>query len=669
MRIKGFLLFTASLCAFLSPALEPNQTMLQKVKMGEIKEAKASWWGFDATDATKYLQDAINSKVPKLVIDKMANTWNVTPLRLVSNQEIIFEEGARIAAKRGAFQMKGETLFTLKAVTNVTIRGKNTEVRMYRDDYAANPYDFSVIGTRDTFLIIGSKNITIDGLNLVQSGGNGFAINDLGGKRKLYSENITIRNCKITKSCRRGISIAGAKDVTIDSVEISDVAGNWPESGIALRTDDANHRLENISIINTRVSQTKGYGLEMSINGDYGEKTLPITATISKSTFTANDCGFHYSGSSPKQQFPKGIIVFSETVIEKARRHGIKFYQKPLASIRFRFDNCKLIECSQNGINNYTDIDLAAGRNIDPPVDGIAFNNLEIRQQHGKREWISKLEGNWVADDVKEITGKVRIFSTSAKKEITLDTLWRKASFPQKSKGVTPQKVAFTGNINEAVITDFAKGKSVPLSTIITKNRARYAFCVEKARTVKIKARYIPYNKKRSSTPIIVRKYGEEKVIAKADLPDFYENGSPDGTISFDLPAPGFYSMEVKQGYNGLLLTEADVPIAIDVTEGAQVCQGSECRVFFPPLRGKPFAAFVCGNVAFDICNASGVSQLKVEGLRDWSRYYGSAWAPKDIWSIKVAKTKNGGLGEYQIDLYGMQGFFFLSDKKFWRGK
>ncbi len=77
----------------------PDARKIAAVAKGSITEARASWWGFDPEDSTGALQAAISSGVPKLVVDKMAGPWIVTPITLVSNQEIIFAEGVVILAK------------------------------------------------------------------------------------------------------------------------------------------------------------------------------------------------------------------------------------------------------------------------------------------------------------------------------------------------------------------------------------------------------------------------------------------------------------------------------------------------------------------------------------------------------------------------------------------
>ena len=218
-------------------------------------------------------------------------------------------------------------------------------------------------------------------------------------------------------------------------------------------------------------------------------------------------------------------------------------------------------------------------------------------------------------------------------------------------------------------VTDTAKGEAVPLAPLKAKGNVRYAFYADKAGTVRFRARYLPLNKQRSSSPIVIRPYGEEKTVSQAYLPDFHEDGAGDRTLSFNVPAAGIYSMDVRPGYNAFMLTATDVPVALDVSDRDQLCLGSECTVFFTPPRGRPFAVFTCGSAAFDVLQPNGTSALKGDGGRDWSRFRGSSWGMNDLWSLALSKPKKGGLGEYHVDLTGMPGFFFLSNKKYWRVK
>ena len=119
-----------------SAICQVNQEMINRCLAGEIEEAHASWWGFNEEDSTEALQAAINSGAPKLIVENMGRPWIVRPLLLASNQEITFEEGCELLAKRGEYKGTNETLMTARDVENVVLRGEpGATFRMWKQDY------------------------------------------------------------------------------------------------------------------------------------------------------------------------------------------------------------------------------------------------------------------------------------------------------------------------------------------------------------------------------------------------------------------------------------------------------------------------------------------------------------------------------------------------------
>ncbi len=125
---------TLSLVAVLPVLGAVNEAAIAEVAAGQVKEAKASWWGYDPADATAALQAAINSGVPKLVVDKQAGPWIVDRMTLASNQEILFEDGVEVRAKRGAFTGTSDSLFAASQLENITLTGYGASLRMWRSD-------------------------------------------------------------------------------------------------------------------------------------------------------------------------------------------------------------------------------------------------------------------------------------------------------------------------------------------------------------------------------------------------------------------------------------------------------------------------------------------------------------------------------------------------------
>ncbi|MEA1950919.1 MAG: hypothetical protein U9N87_06010, partial [Planctomycetota bacterium] len=150
----------------------PDAKKIAAVADGTITEAKASWWGFNPEDSTAALQTAIDSGVSKLIVNKMAGPWIVTPISLVSDQEIVFEKGVEVLAKRGAFKGGGDSLFRASNKENITLSGYDATWRMWRDDYD-NPKLYKKAEWRMCLAIGGCTNVKILGLTLTESGGDG----------------------------------------------------------------------------------------------------------------------------------------------------------------------------------------------------------------------------------------------------------------------------------------------------------------------------------------------------------------------------------------------------------------------------------------------------------------------------------------------------------------
>ena len=98
-----------------------NPQAVADVAVGKQTEANAAWWGFDPEDSTKTLQAAIDSGAKRLIVPNMGKDWNVRPIRLAGNQELILEKGVVITAKRGEYRQKGDSVLTARDVSNLVI--------------------------------------------------------------------------------------------------------------------------------------------------------------------------------------------------------------------------------------------------------------------------------------------------------------------------------------------------------------------------------------------------------------------------------------------------------------------------------------------------------------------------------------------------------------------
>ena len=656
----------AFLFAFSTVYAAPRPDMVAKVKAGKVKEARVSWWGFNPDDSTAFVQAAIDSRVPRLILDGMANSWYVKPLRLVSNQEIVFEKGAKLAAKRGAFQNPGDILLTLSNLTNVTIRGNGGELRMFRDDYSAAPYDPAKIGSRHAIYIRSCGHITIDGLVIRQAGGDSINVNNHGGQYQLPSTDIRISGCTIRQSGRTGLAIGGVDGLTVENVRVDGSAGGWPKSGVSIVTDNTGHLVRKVVFHGCTIGDNENNGIEMRLNGTKPAKTFlpqPVDVLFEKCAVNGSGHGFEYGGTGPAGLFASGKIVFSGCTFTGVHRSAVKISRKPLSGPVIEFTDCVFENCSAQA-KPEPEIKLAAGNDDDLPVDGLHFRNVEFRRED-KFDWITKITGNWVAADIRDISGRVRTVVHTAKKDIQLGSMWCRQNFPPKSREPTPKR--FTFDPAAAIVSDLAPGEVVPLAPLPVRSSCRYVFYVDAPRQVVFRARYIPISKQRSPQPITVRKIGGNKDVASVYLPDFYEKGGGDGRLAFKISEAGFYTMSVHPGNNAFQLTKSAVPVAFDFNGGAKWFQGVETTVYITPSGGRHAAFFIAGYAALDLRKADNSVALKHEtGVYDWSRYMTQCFGIKNLWTLNIGKPKNGSLCDYQLDLVGIHEHIFLTPKKFW---
>jgi hypothetical protein len=130
----------------------------------------------------------------------MGNPWIVRPLQLCGDQELFIEPGVVILAKKGEFLGGGDSLMTASGVDNVVLRGHGATLRMHKTDYMAPPY--AKAEWRMGLALRGCQNISVEGLRIESSGGDGVYIDGGGGKRR-FCKDVTIRNVTCYDNHRR----------------------------------------------------------------------------------------------------------------------------------------------------------------------------------------------------------------------------------------------------------------------------------------------------------------------------------------------------------------------------------------------------------------------------------------------------------------------------------
>ena len=237
-----------------SPA---NQKAIEDVRASRCKVARAAWWGFQPQESTRALQAAINSGAEKVIVEKMDGPWIVNKIDLAGNQELVFEKGAVVVAKKGAFHGPTDSLFSAWNKANIKLTGYGATLKMHRADYASRQY--SKAEWRHVLNFHGCTNVTVCGLTLAESGGDGIFL--ASGRDHEPCKNVLIKDVVCDRNYRLGIAVINAENLLVENCLLKNAAGTPPAAGIDLEPDLPYERLVNCVIRNCRMENNQGYGL------------------------------------------------------------------------------------------------------------------------------------------------------------------------------------------------------------------------------------------------------------------------------------------------------------------------------------------------------------------------------------------------------------------------
>ena len=330
-----------------------NLEAITDVQSGKSTVANAAWWGFDPQDATDALQEAIDSGARRVIVPNMRSDWIIRPIKLASNQELIFERGTIVSAKRGEYRGKGDSMFTAQDVENLTIRGHGATIRMWKQDYI-NGLVLEQFGWnrwygqypkaewRMTLSIRGSKNVNVYGLTLKDSGGDGIYID--GGKELRYSENVLLRDIVCENHYRQGISVISAENLTVENSTFNNTWGTPPSSGVDIEPDLSEQRIKNVVFSGCHFIDNCGDGIEVFLAFTNNE-TEDVTLRF-EDCYISSQHGTGIRVSKIGDNGPDGYVEFNNCTVENTVGYGVKIQEKSLKGAHVKLKNCRIINAA-----------------------------------------------------------------------------------------------------------------------------------------------------------------------------------------------------------------------------------------------------------------------------------------------------------------------------------
>ena len=240
-----------------------------------------------------------------MIVDNLGKPWIVDPITLASDQELFFEKGTEVLAKKGSFKGTSDSLFRAFLKKNITLTGYGATLRMRRSDYAGPPYKKGE--WRHVLDLRSCSNVRIYGLTLAESGGDGIYLGTANGS--VPNRDILIKAVVCDKNYRQGISVINAENLLIEDCVLSNTAGTAPAAGIDFEPNAAGERLTHCTLRRCVSQNNAGGGYFVAIPG--------LTAASSPVSL-----GFERCRSTGDQQ--AAVLVDTGNSPKKAVRGGIE---------------------------------------------------------------------------------------------------------------------------------------------------------------------------------------------------------------------------------------------------------------------------------------------------------------------------------------------------------
>ena len=615
---------------------------------------KVSDFGYDAADSTEFIRAALASGAKRVVLDRQAGPWYTLPLKMPSNVEFVLEPGVELVAKRGEYKGLRDYLLELPSCTNVTIRGgEGSTLRMWKKDYQGPDYKHGE--WRYALRIHKCKNVLVEGLTIVESGGDGIGVT---------GTDITIRNCVCDRNHRQGMSVFNVRNLLVENCVFSNTQGTPPQAGVDIEPDSAGERLENVVFRNCKSFGNAGAGFEaylvqlrksscpvsisfencsawgnrrscatLSCSRDLGVEPVGGTMRYVGCNFASSDAG---SGCVSLSSIPKGAVdvVFRDTVLSNATDR---------IAVRV-------------GV-----ADPLQGR-----PDGIDFGNLEVRGV-GTNGWFA-CNGTGVGG-VENVKGEVTLVGRDgSRKTVKIDDRWIGENLPEFDNGRPLPRRRGLPDLADVVVEDSAPGELADVEPLTVLSKTPLVFFADKPGECRFVFRQVIAvpGLSPSDKPLVIEPVGKGR---KRSVP---LAGTGPVEYTFKAPKRGFYRILMPKWRSRLRVDKSSVPLAVDV---------SDKRATVAPLGGKPFSLWFADDgspwvltargseyyrFGVSVRDSAGAARAESPLVDNVFIARGEGCAP-GFCTVAFRKAAQPHYDHISIGAYGMRGFLFMTPSKRWR--
>ncbi len=394
--------------------------LVREVLAGKRQEARVSWWGFDPADSTAHLQEAIHSKVKRLILDRQPSAWVTRPLTGVSGQEIVLEAGSELVALPGAFRAKDDCLLSFRDCENVVLRGDRTDggksprIRMHKEDYQSAAYEKSE--WRHGLAFYGCRNVLVQDLSIEHTGGDGIYLGTTA--KQTPNRQVTIRRVDCNANHRQDISVISAEDLLIEDCRLRHTDGTDPRAGIDFEPNHPADSLVHCVVRRCTAEFNAGTGYQIcpqSLNSS----SKPISIHLDHCVSRGNRQHAIHLCSAPKDP-PFGRLRITRFLAEEDGMAGLSVQFNPYDAVRVELEDSILRDCARED-SFFPPLYLQGLEEDNRPAGNLHFANVTVKDDRDRP--ILKIRDR-KGHGAKAVTGEITLERQGRRETIAIDASW-----------------------------------------------------------------------------------------------------------------------------------------------------------------------------------------------------------------------------------------------------
>ncbi len=636
------------------PAVAINQRAIAELKAGKTNVAYASWWGYDGEDSTAALQAAIHSGAKKVIVEKMDGPWIVTPIQLASDQEIVFEKGVTVQAKKGEFKGATASLFTASLKENIRLTGSGAILQMRRADYHAAPYQNAE--WRNGISLRSCSNVSISGLVIRETGGDGVYLGV--AKRGVTNQKITIKNVVFERNYRQGISIISAEDLLIENTEFKETAGTAPMAGVDFEPNLSDECLVNCVLRNCVSENNQGPGYLLYLP-NLTRDSRPVSIRFENCQSTGKGRALSCTTRNNTPGSVTGSIDFENCTFKSTDASPVQFLDKPADVCPITLKNCTIIG-PDNDDAALPVIQFTARTGVVGEIGGVTFDQCVVKSAAG-HPVMSFYDASYIGS-VASVTGTLQVQQGDQQVDYRLnEALIQKWMPPSEAGNIAAYQIDPARFQPLDVNTRF---NSTPRRIVRQRALSRYLLYARQGDKVSVQLTYhqlVRYTGNKMPVTVIAP---SGKVIPVAVVP-FKQSAN----CEFAAPETGVYRISCDPGANFVTVDKSSHRLCL-TSEGAPIRLMAATGEFYfwVPAGVEKWAIGVFGGgvgerVSARLFDPSGKQVWSEQNIEKPKLYteIRKQHSSGELWRLVLDRPTQGGFEDHYVQLVGVPAVLALT--------